>query len=83
MVKFRVVRDIDREEIDGTYTIEGNKLIINYTDLDNVSKTLVYEFVVHDNFFVIKRDDTDFYAREIPYLLPEIRDILVSKVTYI
>ena len=40
----------------------------------------MYEFVVHDNIFVVKRDDTDFYDREIPYLLPEIRDILVSKV---
>ncbi len=78
--KIRVIRDIDREEIDGAYTIEGNKLTINYTDFDNVSKTLVYEFVVHDNIFVLKRDDTDFYAREIPYLLPEIRDVLVSKV---
>lgn len=27
--KIRVVRDIDREEIDGAYTIEGNKLTIN------------------------------------------------------
>ena len=78
--KVRLVRDVEREEIDGTYVIEGNKLTINYTGLDNVSRTLVYEFVVHDNIFVIKRDDTEFYAREIPYLLPEIRDVLVSKV---
>lgn len=78
--KIRVIRDIDRVEIDGTYAIEGNKLTINYTDVDNVSKTLIYDFVVYNNILVIKRDDTDFYAREIPYLLPEIRDVLVSKV---
>lgn len=81
--KIRVIRDFDRVEIDGAYTIDGNKLTINYTDVDNVSKTLIYDFVVYNNILVIKRDDTDFYAREIPYLLPEIRDILVSKVTYI
>lgn len=78
--KVKITEGIDSKELTGTYTTDDNKLTIIYNDSENTSRTLVYEFVVYGTIFVIKHDLTGFYTGEIPYLLPDIKDLVVKKV---
>lgn len=80
--KVKLVRSIDNEEIYGTYSIADDIITISYDDLEGNPRLQTYRFQVYGPIFIIEQNWTAYYQREIPYLLPDVQNVVVSEVVF-